>query len=745
MQHPLPNLLPGAKWLLLVWTSVVPGTEPVWAADDMTGDPLAMPYYTGNISPTPQRVTYQDTFVSLAKTGILVGKDVENPLPLVQLLLDRITRHGGAARVVQAPEGDLTALISLGQTDLAVQPGLPAAPEREQAYRITSGTVGGGTVVFLKGHERQGLLWAISSFNQLVHREDGQPRWRRAEVTDYPISLRRGYLYGNIGGVEAGTPARLSALYNVAFKFNTPIYKHLCRNYYNLKHRPGAWRDLTQHAQELHNIEAIGALLTPLGLDWYGGLHPFVGPDDQKLNGSPQDLALLAAIARPVLAAGGRFYLQFDDYRFHLHPYDQEHFGTAREADYHLLSELDKVLLRQHPRARILVVPPFYWGPLGSVPDWYREPREAYLKKMGELPPNIEIQWTGPRVKSATVEKAQVEWMTGLIKRKPVYWQNGWGTSHPNYEHYVADPVTCWSQWYYEGLAQDLECHTFNANFPADAALLATLADYFWNPKAYEAGKSVAEAASKLVGARCGKTLAALASELTYFDPYGGNVTPAAARNLPELTTHGRRVDQLWAEATTQSKALTTYSGLRSSVRRVKAFVEAVRANPGFGAAAQQVEEIKRYATLETKLEEMNDLFVSPHEFLGGLGPRDYATDCPRRVALWMYGAESAVNTARLKFPLKTFPAAGDCQLLLSGQDGGLGDRACDLRISVNGQVIFAGGSPFPKHGWSLHAYPVPAKTMKALNDLLIEVTAPGYRGQPPWFMINYLVVRPAK
>jgi len=707
-------------------------------------DPALMPFYTGRIYPTPQQATYHDRFCPLSRVGIVVGKDVENPQPLVQVLADRIRAYGGAAETTASPGGDFPTVVSLGQTDIASQVKAPAVPDREQAYVIAPGQTNGRNLVVLKGRDRQGLLWAISSFNQLVGREGGQPRVRLADVVDYPVALRRGYLHGNVGTFEGGITPRVSMAYNVAFKFNTPVYKHLCRNYYNMKHKAGEWRDLTKHQTEAKHIREIGELLTPLGISWYGGLHPVVGPDNQKMNGSPEDIELMSRIARPVLAAGGHFYIQFDDYRFYLHPYDKQKFGTAREADFHILSELDKKLRQEFPKARIMFVGPFYWGPEGETPEWYGEPIEPYLRKLGDLPPSIEIQWTGPRVKSAVVKKEHVEWITRLIRRKPVYWQNCWNTAHPGYDHYVAEPLECWKEWYYDGFAQDIDCHTFNCSFPGAMTLVATIADCFWNPGAYDPKKSVEEATRKLFGPQSFEALEGLARELSFYDPFGYNVSPIAAKSLNELQAHLKEAERLWDLANSRSQAIRVYSSLGGAVARARDFVEKVKTNPGLGAAAGQVEEIRKEAVAEAKLDEKRDLFVSPYDFLGGLGPRAYSSKCPKRVALWMYGAESNLNTARMRFPINPFPAASDYDFTLCAQDDDL-EKPCGLRVSLNGKVLFEGDSPFVRYGWSRHTFKLPAAGLKAENQLLVEVTSPGFRGQPPWFMINYAVVRPSK
>ena len=93
--------------LLILASGAVPGygadidpksaSAPTAIEEKFRNDPLMMPYYTGHILPTPQKVEYRDEFLPLGNVAIVVGKDVVNPDPLVGVLMDRIVRYGGKA------------------------------------------------------------------------------------------------------------------------------------------------------------------------------------------------------------------------------------------------------------------------------------------------------------------------------------------------------------------------------------------------------------------------------------------------------------------------------------------------------------------------------------------------------------------------------------------------------------------------------------------------------------------------
>jgi hypothetical protein len=536
-------------------------------------DPFMMPYYTGRIFPTPQSAAYRDQYLPLNRTAIVVGKEVENAPVLAKLLTDRISRYGGSAEVVASPSPPHETIISLGETATAARvSGLPKVPEPEQAYLIHPATLDGKNVVILKGRDRLGLVWAIGSFNQLVHRQEGKTVARAAEVSDFPAIPNRGYLHGNVDCLGGSFGIAHSVLYNVTFKFNMPIYKHLCMHYKAAddawKH-PEKWPE-TNQAQ----IRQLKEQMTPLGIDWIGGLHPIKGPRATMLSGSDDDINCLLHYARAVAAAGGRFYLQFDDYRFPINPKDLERFGSARETDLHILNTLMEKLGSEHPGARMVFCPPFYWGPDGK--HEYPEDRDAYLSALGQrLSPKVDVQWTGPRVKSPKVTKDHVKWITERLRRKPFYWQNTVIVSHAYNTHLVTDPLKDWDAWYYDGFMADMGLYTFNGDFPGHATLNALIGAYLWNPRAYVAEEAVREAAAKLCGPESWDALVEVNRCLSYFDPYftwyytridnaGKN---KMAQNMAEVDEKLAQADEALKRAMTHyPAAIQTWTGLARAV-----------------------------------------------------------------------------------------------------------------------------------------------------------------------------------
>ncbi|NLB55773.1 MAG: hypothetical protein GX811_08430, partial [Lentisphaerae bacterium] len=71
--------------------------------DRLASDPLMVPYYTGKVLPTPQKVVYRDEYFPLKRVAVVVGDDLENPVPIIAILRERIEQYGGQVRVTRNP------------------------------------------------------------------------------------------------------------------------------------------------------------------------------------------------------------------------------------------------------------------------------------------------------------------------------------------------------------------------------------------------------------------------------------------------------------------------------------------------------------------------------------------------------------------------------------------------------------------------------------------------------------------
>lgn len=159
------------------------------SAADAVPDDRDIPYFTGTVYPTPQQAQYRDEFVPLERVGLLLGKDVAPEDARVTVLVERLKRHGAQPQMVASADDRSETLILVGETGAhEALLGKLAVPDKREGYLLHCARSGTQNVVFLKGRDFHGLLWAITSFNQLVTTQDERPVARQPVFRTTPSS-----------------------------------------------------------------------------------------------------------------------------------------------------------------------------------------------------------------------------------------------------------------------------------------------------------------------------------------------------------------------------------------------------------------------------------------------------------------------------------------------------------------------------------------------------------------------------
>jgi len=664
---------PTTPALLVAWCilfagvqSVAFGQAPALAAAVDTAvaqclrtDPLMMPYYTGTIVPGPQQAAYADAFVSMTQVAIIVGADVENPDPLVAVLQDRITRYGGASVVCETPATNATVVVSIGDTAYARRSkNIPDVPKKKQAYVLATATTGDLPLIILNGHDRLGTLWAIASVIQLIHWRDGQTMMRAATVVDYPAMPHRGLIFagtqgyffrrntGRDGPYERLPNAEISQRFLLHRQFlllakcNEPVYQNLtradCYRYY--------WKQPDNMPEDAHiqdDVDWFARTFRPLGIRWWGVLRPHAAgnssPEElsRKLSADQESLQGLIYFARLMEKAGGHLSIVLDDIRFPITPYDKEHLGSAREVDTWLITRVMAAIKKEYPRARLLVAPPFYWGPNGRGWRSYPEDRDAYLFKIGrEWPAEVEVFWSGDRVNSqTTATTAHVDWITERIRRKPYKWVNCLGFAwHYARRYYPTDSVnfgeTCWDGW-----EDRIGWYGFNSTFPNLYIGNLVSLDFQWNVRGYLAGKEAEverarrESIEKMVGSGAYPVVRNLTRPLIYFDQYLQPLWRNEEETLRRRQRAARRYEEL------EAKRDAVFMALDELKNKYPAGLETWTELERFSQAALLVDSVKQDSTLKIHLlaslqrkaataakefDATRDIFISTSHFVNG-------------------------------------------------------------------------------------------------------------------------------
>ncbi len=695
-------------------------------------DPYMMPYYTGKILPTPKNVVYNNEYLSLANTAIILNSIEQND-PRLKYLLDRITRYGGKYVFATQESAEYTCIIKINDASLT-------PPPNPQGNVIQSS----GKILSLNGTDFQGLLWAISSLNQMIFIKDGETVVRKVDVVDWPDSELRGML------PDVTYDIKQLAHLMVAFKLNLVDFRATLSK--DLEHGTD-WR-LPRSTIFHDRLNEVKDQLTSLEFLWYAGAR-FLGYDQvPQINCSSQsDFDIIYNnFAVPIANAGGNLSVQFDDTRYPLHPDDINTFGTAANADYYLLTKLYQNLSNDYTDIRIAFCPPYYWGPVASNP--LPESRDDYLNYIGNLPQNIDIYWTGSSVISNTVLPEHVAWEVDKINRKPLVFQNAIGTPHAYDYHYMTDPVYSLSNWYYDGYLNDTKAYMLNGGNIDKSGALISIADWTWNHAMFEPEATIKDAIVKLTGSGAYPILKAMNTELSIFDPYNFEMSFDAVRDAALLNEALGNLEILYTElGEINGKSVEFWTNANSThIERVRHFMKQVNLASEDPVVQQIIGRPDASLTMYYAVKDGNfdpnstDILIEPEDF-SGCGVMNYgysnATSgiyLEDRPTAFITGTGTPINQMTTTFSLNQFPPTNNYQLIISGADDFLTDK-CPIRITFNNVVLFDNPNPFLNTQWNTQTLNISASSFNTTNVLTITNTSPnGNFDAPPAFLLNYVV-----
>ena len=183
----------------------------------------------------------------------------------------------------------------------------------------------------------------------------------------------------------------------------------------DLKHRL-LWRELysPDEAGELKSLIQDGR---SKGLQFVCAIAP--GLDLAYSSG--RDVARLQRKANQLLSLGCRhFAITFDDIQPVLSEEDSRRFNSIAAAQSAVSNGFLKYLRDQTPDPILFFCPTYYCERMSGPVR-----QSDYLKQVGRfLDSSIQIFWTGPEIVSASITVASIRELQGVLRRKPVLWDN---------------------------------------------------------------------------------------------------------------------------------------------------------------------------------------------------------------------------------------------------------------------------------------------------------------------------------
>ena len=461
-------------------------------------------------------------------------------------------------------------IFSIGRNRIyhEIQPDLPVQSIRnkQQGYIIKTEQVGNSHVVFLWGETPIGNFNAAATAVQLL--ENDECIYHSATVIDYPDFLGRSYVFKNwknkkelqndLDGVD-----RMSL-----FKLN--------KVYYGYNRAKKNWHQIDPLYRE--GVKAAGRLFQENGVMSLAVMvnpysHFKIGQSAENLSdqlrytwthSSPKSFKMLQDVYRVGLEAGAdTIMLLSDDYLpytgknpFHYSLYtleDKNQFVNLQNAQAYLINQLKQWLDTDYPDTRFEFCPPWYSN---EHIDRSAGEAEVYLKELTfQIPQDVAVIWTGPTVRSLSIDMADLYRYKSLIGRHPMIWDNtlyarnletkrygGYTTYYPGKVRMcnLFEPYQTYKPKRFQQYNDGRQMYT---NGSADSEVYrikyATVADYAWNTAAYNPELSLWKVLCRTYGPAVAKKLIQFSD--AYYGIYGTCLRLEDEGRQDSYITNGRR------------------------------------------------------------------------------------------------------------------------------------------------------------------------------------------------------------
>lgn len=328
-------------------------------------------------------------------------------------------------------------------------------PTQKQGYHLSVTPQG----ITIAGADERGLFYGLQTLRQLL--ADG--RLALGSITDYPDVPYRGVVEGFYGTPWSYEDRLRQLEFYGRNKLNVYIYGPKDDPYHSVPN----WR-LPYPEREAEHIKALVNYAHEHGVIFYWAIHP---GQDIKWDEKDRDTLLNKFESMYQLGVRG-FAVFFDDISGE---------GTKADKQASLLNFIDDNFIRTKGDVSPLIMCPTEYNK-----SWSRI-EQGYLPTLGDkLNPGIEVMWTGNTV-VATIDKPDMEWINGYIKRKGYVWFNFpvsdfvrnhllLGETYGN-SHDIADEISGF-------LSNPME------HAESSKIALYSVADYTWNMKAYNSETS---------------------------------------------------------------------------------------------------------------------------------------------------------------------------------------------------------------------------------------------------------------
>lgn len=331
--------------------------------------------------------------------------------------------------------------------------------------------------ILIEASCRRGVFRAVHTLAKLIKKNE----LKTGMLEDYPLFSRRGYIEGFYGATWK-QEKRISVMRLMAANgMNSFYYAPKDDEYHRAK-----WRE-TYPEKELAELKSLfdTARENEIDVCWC------VGPGLTYKYTSESDFNALIGKVMNVYSAGVRnFGLLLDDIPSDFqYEDDAKVYDSVVDAHIELINKVFRTLKIADSDITLTVCPTQYCG----------ECDDYYISKFGKgIPSEIKIFWTGRQICSSFLTCREADDFQRSTAHMPLYWDNYPVNDAEMFQEMHLGPVKGRDKELYkhsEGLISNVMEYAECSKIP-----LMTIADYLWNPVAYDCDDSLLNAQQEILG-----------------------------------------------------------------------------------------------------------------------------------------------------------------------------------------------------------------------------------------------------
>jgi hypothetical protein len=709
-------------------------------------------FYTGTILPTPQEVNYSNEYLEIPLDQPSASVCILTSSPAKSTLKELVKLFGFFPKGLPV----INNLADVSKYSVIIKITSLNFTKKPEAYSIKFLELKAKNIIEIACDDSRGLYWAVQSLKQLTFKEDKCLKIRKAKILDYPdFNIR----------IALGAPGKcFDNKFPVFYDYAKNLMKYKFNRYYiggrrymhdfagisrSIPYNEASrifWRKKSPE-KSLKQLQTVIPWFKERGL----ALVPIINPAwdsnwknpaiSRKLHiSSATQIDLLTKFLKQFTSIGcDEISLWLDDASLPLPVADKKFFGDEGKAHAYLVNKLYSALKSTSPAFKMTFCQAPYFTDCtedARVKGWgdYKKYWQ-YMKK--NVPGEIPFFWNGKHVCSYKVTNNEADYMSQLLDKKLLFLDFGWLGGHPDGGyHFDQIPVK-------KRLPDNFYTHVlgyarpFQAK-PVNEIFFAQIADYMWNPKAFDPQKSLKNAISKILGPELLGTAEKWNKAVKVIDSFGMRVTPGAIKRISKLISAYNELHLLLKEFSAKTTRKDIVNDLREYTNSIDKYIKRLK-QAKFPHIERRRKKLIKIIQKENKISS-RDIILTSMDFTGGSRSGVYSYKCKPRYAIWAYAPE-AVATMQVEFDLTD--SLKDADLVICGQDDDREAR-CAIRIKINGHSIFKGKNPFNRFGWYNKTFSIPHKYLKkGKNEITIEnIEQSDNMTGPPFIMISYAVLK---